>query len=61
MNANAKMSFDRFMKLVDAFLINRFGITHDDLVDIDYYSYWEDGRKPESAARKAIKESGGLE
>ena len=49
---------DRFhvwKRQVDVALYKTCGLTSDDLMDVDYYTWFEDGVTPIRAARKAIK------
>lgn len=50
-------SIDHYMKQVDLHL-GFTGLSHDDLVDIDYYSMFEDGVPAKEAAMEAMAASG---
>jgi hypothetical protein len=51
----AKKTFEVWMAAVDAVLIRLCGLDSRDLPDACYHDWYEDGRSPLSAARKAIR------
>lgn len=53
------MSFDDWMKRVDAHIAKRFGLTSADLPDCCYRDWYCDGMGPVSAAKKAIRAADG--
>ena len=53
--AKVKLSFEEWMKAVDAALVAKCGIASSDLPDCPYSQWFEDGKTPTGAAAKAIK------
>ena len=52
------MTFDQWMKRVDAVLDRLVGMVSLDLPDVDYWSMYEDDNKPEFAALSALEAAG---
>lgn len=50
-----KRSFEDWMASVDRQVSASVGLSADDLPDVDYYSLYESGATPASAAREAIQ------
>lgn len=50
------MEFKEWMKQVDKELVRICGMASDDLPDVDYWSRWESGQRPISAARELMRE-----
>lgn len=48
------MTFESWLKKVDAALLQLCGMTHEDIPDWDYYNAFEDDMTPVRAAKKAI-------
>ena len=46
------------MEDVDVAVIKMVGLSVHDLVDIDFYTMFDNGATPKSAAKKALKASG---
>lgn len=55
-----KISFDAWKKLVDRAVIALSGLSADDLEDCPYMDWYENGTKPETAAKRAVKRAGGM-
>ncbi len=49
-----KLTFEDWMKQIDAIISARTGLTHDDLPDVCYRDWYEDGMSPKRAASAAI-------
>jgi hypothetical protein len=54
-----RITFEEWMRQVDAVLIARCGLDNSDLPDWDYMSAFEDGACPRGAARRAIRAANG--
>jgi hypothetical protein len=52
-----KVSFEKWMQLVDAYCQQNYYVSCHDLVDVAYRDMYDDGRSPQSAAKKAYKAS----
>lgn len=54
-------AFERWMEKVDAEIdkIIGLGLDHDDLIDQPWHDWYEDGVRPKTAAKRAIKDNGG--
>ena len=52
-----KITFEQWKKQVDKNISVFCGLTSDDLADCCYMQWYEDGVKPLSAAKRAIKNS----
>jgi hypothetical protein len=52
-----KMTFDQWMSLVNQHVESLCGMSASDLPDCSYYAWWEEGKRPASAARIAVKQS----
>jgi hypothetical protein len=50
-----KLTYDEWMKKVDAILFRRYGITSADLIDCCYADWYADGKTPAGAVSAAIK------
>lgn len=50
-----KKSFEAWMKMVDAIISSKIGLSSNDLPDCPFMDWWEDGMSSASAAKKAIK------
>jgi hypothetical protein len=55
MTTKGGLTFDQWMKLVDEHIKHQCGMTSNDLPDWLYWDAWNKGRKPEAAAKAAIK------
>jgi hypothetical protein len=53
------MDFDKWMNRVDAWCYQIAGLSVYDLPDCAFRRWWEQGKSPEKAARKALKKAGG--
>jgi hypothetical protein len=49
------MSFEAWMKKVDAILLAKCGMDHRDLADVPYRQWFDDKVSPKSAASRAFK------
>jgi hypothetical protein len=49
------MTFEQWKAKVEEVLRFCYGVSADDLPDVDYYSMWEDDVSPRNAARRAIR------
>lgn len=49
------MSFEKWLAEVDKILNRTYGLSHDDLPDIDYRSLYEDGATAIEAAEEAVE------
>lgn len=56
-----RMSFEQWMKKVDAIIDADCGLSSDDLGDQDYLSWYEDGMSCREAAMDALREEGYLD
>lgn len=56
-----KMTWEEWMEQVDTEInkIIGLGLDHNDLADQPYYDWYEDGVRPKTAAKRAIKDNGG--
>lgn len=52
------MTFDEWMNQVNIEVSNQVGLDADDLADQPYYDWWEDGVRPKTAAKRALKDNG---
>jgi hypothetical protein len=50
-----KLSFDQWVKKVDAILLATVGVGLSDLPDVAYADWYEDGVSPTTAAKRAKK------
>jgi hypothetical protein len=50
-----RLSFEEWLEMVDAEVWSRAGCSYSDLSDWNYADAFEDGMRPKTAARKAIK------
>ena len=48
-------AFENWKQKVDATLLKAVGITSDDLMDVDYYGWYDADVSPAAAARKAVQ------
>jgi hypothetical protein len=55
------MSFDDWMKKVDAAVSAKVGLGASDLADIAYWDLWSDGVSAKSAARIALENEGWMD
>ena len=53
-----KQTFVQWKARVNACVIARAGVCTDDLPDVPYYDWFEDGISPQEAAEMALEESG---
>ena len=51
----ADEKFQAWLDSVDAIIKGRVGLSREDLPDIDYHSLFMAGRKPDAAAKQAIR------
>lgn len=51
------MTFEQWMKKVNAKLVATCGLESSDLADIAYYDLFEDGLSPAEAAKEALAEN----
>lgn len=54
-----KKTFEEWMAQVNREVSNIIGLDADDLADQPYYDWYEDGVRPKTAAKRAIKDNGG--
>lgn len=56
-----KMTWEEWMEQVDTEInkIIGLGLDHNDLADQPYHDWYEDGVRPKTAAKRAIKDNGG--
>jgi hypothetical protein len=54
--AKAKLSFDEWMKQVDAELTKRIGLVSDDLPDQQYRDWYDAGTDPVLVAKRIIRD-----
>jgi hypothetical protein len=54
-NMNRKMTFDEWMKAVDAVVQHNCGMTSSDLPDVCYADWYDEGDTPGRAASRAIR------
>jgi len=54
------MSYELWKAKVNRYIENAIGLSSDDLPDMPYYDWYERGLNYNHAARKAIKNAGGL-
>lgn len=52
------MTFEAWMKKVDARINSLVGLDHDDLADWRWYDAWEDGYTPEDAVEEFFEDEG---
>ena len=50
-----RKTFEVWIKEVDAHIVKKVGLYHDDLPDCLYHDWYEDGVSPSSAASRAIR------
>jgi len=50
-----KLTFEDWMKKVDKIIESRVGLSSDDLPDVCYRDWYDDGISPDRAANRAIK------
>lgn len=50
-----KNSFEDWMREVDQTLARELGMISDDLIDVCYRDWYDDGKTPTQAAKKAIR------
>ncbi len=53
-----KPQFDSWMAAVDRHLMQRVGMTHDDMGDQCFYDWFDDGITPLQAARLVLENEG---
>ena len=53
-----KLTFDEFMRQVNRACESIAGVATDDIADMPYHSYWEDGMCPREVAREVLEEAG---
>ena len=51
------MTFKNWIKEVDTILIAICGLSHDDLPDMPYWDYWDDGVTPQEMADFTLDEN----
>jgi hypothetical protein len=54
-----KKTFEQWMKDVDAALIAKIGLTHEDLTDQTWADWYENGKTAKGAANQAIRNESG--
>jgi len=50
--------FDEWMGKVNAALLAKYGVTSDDLPDVDYWKWWNRGDDVKIAANRAARNAG---
>lgn len=55
----AKLLFDEWMQKVNDICWERYGLSADDLPDVPYYDWYDEGVTPGGAATRAYKNAGG--
>ncbi|MES2367034.1 MAG: hypothetical protein V4563_14255 [Pseudomonadota bacterium] len=55
---NSPTTFEAWMQQVNSYIDSLCGMTTDDLPDVCYRDWFEDGLKPASAAKRAIRNAG---
>lgn len=53
-----RLTFDEWMKRVDAHVSRICGLSYSDLPDIAYRDMYDDGASPKEAAQEALAEAG---
>ena len=54
MDADKPMTFEQWIHVVDAYLIGKVGVSHDDLPDCNYMDWYEEKVRPIHAANRAL-------
>ena len=58
-NIMAKKSWGEWIKTVDAIIVRRVGLSHDDLPDCPYRAWYDEGVSPSRAASMAVRNAMG--